>query len=838
MDMNTSAFDKLHCVFIRTSGEILEAADTLKALGYETDLYPSTQEISSLRDIVPKEILDYFSPSWPDSDTPQMQSLRSSFSRMLLDPRFMEDDLIIFGESDAAAITSAAELRPLLEKELREHPETDIFRLFHHEATTSPDFSFDSNSPSFEKFLTASRSKASRYVRGSYAMIIPADKRQKVTNLFLDCNYAIDRAIEWASAEGQLNVRVATYNHFYQQPRTQHYDRTVSYAWRQKKIAVCLPVYGLENMERLVTWGLAEQYPNLHFFVALKNITEPLFQRIVEPRWRPMVKSGFLTLRLFPGKNPGSDILDTVRDLNTNDYEYFLILKETEMPPLGFFKILNDFLSLIPQYYSAYYRGNICSQSSSGASFWKDLSSSATCFSLTQKTFSALQDREKKSPPYSCGDFANYLLSCLIAESGCKNIFPFLNKESGQSAPFCNLSSNTSRIPDSLSKARIAIQKNFTDNPEFYEHALEIKHSCWHDLFRIIGKEGWREKTGDHASVLKYNGQELLIKWDKWGKEYFGRSEDGYFRLIQEQEKEEEKTYTTPINQKNTPKQTSPIHAQHSTDKKLRWGVCTVGILRESYYWLRDWIDFHLRAGASLVVIYDNTGSTGSLDVYSNSKFKNGHFQKQRVSKRGEEYGRLTNHLTDEKILEEAHELAASYGDNIVRIVPWQPRDPKTGRIIHGQIESYEDFIYKMGHELDWCAFIDFDEYLYCAPGKSIESILEQTERETPDAGRFLMKAWRFPIRWGKDGPLDISSFREHLPVRDEAKKNLVRLRDSEHASIHWDWKMKAGIRTLHPHPEELAFCHYNVTPSEFIDRQSLIDPRGFLLEQTQNNIN
>ena len=80
-----------------------------------------------------------------------------------------------------------------------------------------------------------------------------------------------------------------------------------------------------------------------------------------------------------------------------------------------------------------------------------------------------------------------------------------------------------------------------------------------------------------------------------------------------------------------------------------------------------------------------------------------------------------------------------------MKVIPWQPKNPKTGEIVHRQVEAYEDFIRRYRGKLDWCAFIDMDEYLYCRPGLSVGGILEKM-------GRVVMKGWKFRMRWGMDG--------------------------------------------------------------------------------------
>lgn len=363
-----------------------------------------------------------------------------------------------------------------------------------------------------------------------------------------------------------------------------------------------------------------------------------------------------------------------------------------------------------------------------------------------------------------------------------------------------------------------------TDDPAHAEYLVELEHPYWKDSFRILGLDGCRVAIAERATVLRFTQKELILQWEKWDREQFTRdTEQGPYRL-----RHAAVTRSKPV---KTP-ETGTLVERVLAGPPVRWGVCAVALPKESYYWLRDWIEFHLRAGAAMVVIYDNTGSTGSRRV--DSVFQEGSLQREGRSKRGEDYGRLTAHLSDEQIHGELDGLAARYGRERVRIVPWQPRDPETGQIIHGQVEAYDDFIRRWGGELDWCAFIDVDEYLYCRAGGSIGRILEQVEEKEPDVSRLIMKAWKFRQRWEKDGPRDIRRDKEHLALHDGGEKNFVRVCDVREADIHWYWNMKAGTRAITMDPCELAFCHYNASGEEMErgEVQSLIEPRAFLTAQ------
>jgi hypothetical protein len=261
-----------------------------------------------------------------------------------------------------------------------------------------------------------------------------------------------------------------------------------------------------------------------------------------------------------------------------------------------------------------------------------------------------------------------------------------------------------------------------------------------------------------------------------------------------------------------------------------KWGVCAVAIPRESYHWLSDWIEHHVKAGASKVVIYDNTGSTGSLRP--GTVFANGALQRYKKSKRGEQYGKLTAHLSDGQISTELREIAASFENSLVEIFRWRPRNPANNNIIHGQVEAYCDFIRRFRDVLDWTAFLDLDEYLYCAPGLSVAGILRQLTEGAPAVAIVQLQSWAFECRWAEKGPKDIRELKLCIPVTaSHIDKTFARLADVTHANEHLNWTLHSGRKRARFTPENFAFCHYNMRPSELKNGREYISPRAFLNE-------
>jgi hypothetical protein len=266
-----------------------------------------------------------------------------------------------------------------------------------------------------------------------------------------------------------------------------------------------------------------------------------------------------------------------------------------------------------------------------------------------------------------------------------------------------------------------------------------------------------------------------------------------------------------------------------STGKHVSaWGVCAVALPRESHPWLRDWIGHHLRAGAKKIVIYDNTGSSGS--TRPGTIFGNGALQRRQVSKRGERYGYLTRHLTDEQISRELRDIAASFPENRVEIITWRPRNPANKKIIHGQVEAYCDYIRRYRDVLEWSAFLDLDEYIYCAPGLTMENIVSQLGRENPDIASLQLQSWVFECRWGTEAPKDITTLLKCAPNSSQfSNKSFVRLADVTHANIHMNWRFRGKQKSLGANPDDFAFCHYNQKPEEFRKAKLHILPREFL---------
>lgn len=141
----------------------------------------------------------------------------------------------------------------------------------------------------------------------------------------------------------------------------------------------------------------------------------------------------------------------------------------------------------------------------------------------------------------------------------------------------------------------------------------------------------------------------------------------------------------------------------------------TTLIVRESYPFLEEWLEYHTNLGVTRFVLYDNTGSRqlGKWQ-HGNCIAING------KNKYGIDIASGTALASDNDVMALREELAGKYN---ITWITWQPRDPETGEICYGQKDAYMDAIYNHLDDCDWALNIDPDEFLKI-PGDNIPRFL------------------------------------------------------------------------------------------------------------------
>lgn len=233
--------------------------------------------------------------------------------------------------------------------------------------------------------------------------------------------------------------------------------------------------------------------------------------------------------------------------------------------------------------------------------------------------------------------------------------------------------------------------------------------------------------------------------------------------------------------------------------REIRKAVVAVMLAREHLPFIEGWCEHHLAQGFT-VHLYDNTGSTGS--ARRTSSFAQKPWVRERTDKRKRPYGRYTELMTDEEVSRALSiKLARLQGVTVER---WQP--VVDGRIVHGQVEAYADFIRRFRGEIDWAAFIDCDEYLEARGGWGWDELLAKAD----ESGRVRILGDSWECRWNEDGtPRHINELRLVEPQGTGGVKNLVKLSEVEWADLHSYWQLRDRDWCHEADPKFFGFRHH-----------------------------
>lgn len=537
----------MKCVFLHTPGETMEGLTEMNNLGFECVSYPTTQDTRSLRDTRYEEFVPFMGrvPDW--ADTPKVRSLRASFARMLLDPAFEDDDFIIFGESDSTPTVEASILRRAVEEEFLRHPEVDILRPF-LELATGP--SLPPTCPAhlrFEPLHTSPRTLDSPYVWGTHAVVIPVRSRRKVADLFLDWRLPIDTTMEAACAEGKLRMRITPHNLFYQKPRTSSINLSQEPV-RNRRMALCLASYKRpEDLQRQIYAMMNQSYGNFHLFAAVKGIPEFFVNTFIIPQFQHFIDEGRLTIRCFPNGNQLSNLLDTIRGIDTSGFELFLKIDDDDFYCRDYLRTINEFCETVPDGHSCYFsdwswvlykHGGIVSPCKEP--FYVFGSSLVMSRNVMEQVWRSETEPEiirRIMAKYYGGEGHSRIawsednfLHKLMMEFGCSNIAPFISRK-GMKHFLMVQRSNASVTRGGLLSGDVGQHVDVADASAPQEIMFTLIHPEWMDTVRVFGASSYRVSNGDRARVVKQTDSVITLRWEKWGEEVFARNPDGSYHL-------------------------------------------------------------------------------------------------------------------------------------------------------------------------------------------------------------------------------------------------------------------------------------------------------------------
>lgn len=215
----------------------------------------------------------------------------------------------------------------------------------------------------------------------------------------------------------------------------------------------------------------------------------------------------------------------------------------------------------------------------------------------------------------------------------------------------------------------------------------------------------------------------------------------------------------------------------------------TIFILDENIKWLEEFIIYYRHLGFDHFYLYDNEKTTGGDGSQTENK-----------------YGfkiNVINNTTNQLIL---NKIINKY-NKFITYIKWQPVNDKN-EIVYGQQDGIKHFIKNYGHETEWVAFLDLDEFIFSEHNINIPnyfktlpdniSCVKITQKKFKD--RFLINK--------KHITQEYSCINKEIGF-EWAPKNIIRCLDFiDIQNIHG---ITVKNEILYEKPNLLRFNHYNV---------------------------
>ncbi len=317
---------------------------------------------------------------------------------------------------------------------------------------------------------------------------------------------------------------------------------------RNRKMALCLSSYKrFEDLQRQIYCMMHQSYRSFHLFVAVKGVSSFIFESILIPQFREWIDEGRLTLRWFPNKNQLSNLIDTVRGLDIDDYDLFLKIDDDDFYSRDYLEVVHEFHSRIPEHHCSYYSdwgwvhykyGGISSlKPEYYAAFGATMALSRPVMErliACEKDPGSIADvmRRWTGGDARVGFIEDNFIHKLMVENGCSNRAPYL-RERPSVAPHIIVQKANASVTrgDMLDGTFQRANEGISHDPATFEYVVGVRHPQWSDSFRIFGERGRRVSNGDAARVVRFSPETLVVHWEKWGVETFTRRPSGNYEL-------------------------------------------------------------------------------------------------------------------------------------------------------------------------------------------------------------------------------------------------------------------------------------------------------------------
>lgn len=195
----------------QTDLSIKKNIEKLYFLGYEVRRFWS--EDFSLSNFRNEECLKF---SYRFKFQPHVDSLRNNWKNLLIEEE-ASDDFLIFGEEDVVPRIKASDLKKKMSEVITDDS-VDVWRLFsflERRKCRIDDFFYSDFH--FNFFIDMDKARASNHVYGTHALIVPQKSRRKLAQIFNTYKLPTDTALEMATSKGEIVMKYANVNLFYQE---------------------------------------------------------------------------------------------------------------------------------------------------------------------------------------------------------------------------------------------------------------------------------------------------------------------------------------------------------------------------------------------------------------------------------------------------------------------------------------------------------------------------------------------------------------------------------------------------------------------------------------------
>tara|TARA_B100000900_G_scaffold416175_1_gene449731 strand:+ start:1944 stop:2810 length:867 start_codon:yes stop_codon:yes gene_type:complete len=249
------------------------------------------------------------------------------------------------------------------------------------------------------------------------------------------------------------------------------------------------------------------------------------------------------------------------------------------------------------------------------------------------------------------------------------------------------------------------------------------------------------------------------------------------------------------------------ILSYENTD--LRFVIHTVFILKENILFLEEWINYHILLGFNWFYLYDNSkvNKISGFDAQEFGQEEGGKYiVYNKINKHNVNYDKIVN-MTQKDMDDYVKKLCEKY--KCIDIIEWSPKD-KEGNILYNQAEAHNHCLKRLKKDnIDWCAYIDMDEYIVI---KDYDNISQYIESLSSEIKNVKLGQIRFESRFHNLDKLvtEITLSENENYDRNHSNKNIFNVKDTISTDIH-EVVLKNQENEYLPPLNEIWFNHYKL---------------------------